>query len=84
MALHSVLQLSMLQQPSHQGSHMVAHAEVSQWDTQCPADMLHKCITTSNLHGANTLIGYKQMCPLATMQGIVVALLCIVHTFYGV
>ena len=45
---------------------MVAHAEVSQWDTQCPADMLHECITTSNLRSTNTLTGYKQMCPLVT------------------
>ena len=66
MILHSVLQLSMLQQPFHQGSHMVAHAEVSQWDTQCPADMLHKCIMMPNLRGTNTLTGYEQMCPLVT------------------
>ena len=45
---------------------MVAHAEVSQWDTQCPADMLHKCIAMPNLRGTNTLTGYKQMCPLIT------------------
>ena len=29
-ALHPMLQLSMLQHPSHQRCHMVAHAEVSQ------------------------------------------------------
>ena len=45
---------------------MVANAEVSQWDTQCPADMLHECITMAKLRGANTLIGYQQMCPLVT------------------
>ena len=45
---------------------MVAHAEVGQWDTQCPADMLHKSITMSNLSGTNTLTGCKQMCPLVT------------------
>ena len=57
-------QLSMLQQPSHQRCHMVAHAEVGKWDTQCPTDMLHKCIMTSDLRDANTLAGCKQMCPL--------------------
>ena len=43
---------------------MMAHAEVGQWDSQCPADMVHKSITVSNLGGTNTLTGYKQMYPL--------------------